>query len=67
MKSGAIIVLAFQAIAHFYAVCTIRETNDPIVDICYVRGYNSWAHFIKQFKQVKRLAPELTGTSLKNS
>jgi AraC-like DNA-binding protein len=27
------------------------------MEICYESGYNSWAHFSKQFKQVKQLTP----------
>lgn len=35
----------------------LRETDRPILDICYNSGYNSWAHFSKQFKNVKKLSP----------
>ena len=40
-----------------HACKLLRETNEPILDICYESGYNSWAHFSKQFKQVKQIAP----------
>ncbi|MBL0358264.1 MAG: helix-turn-helix domain-containing protein [Chitinophagaceae bacterium] len=35
----------------------LRESNEPILNICYNSGYNSWAHFSKQFKQVKEISP----------
>ena len=50
-----------------HACKLLRETNDPILDICYVSGYNSWAHFSKQFKQVKQLAPGTYRRQFKNS
>jgi len=40
-----------------HACKLLRETNEPILDICYASGYNSWAHFSKQFKQVKQMPP----------
>jgi AraC-like DNA-binding protein len=40
-----------------HACKLLRETSSPILDICYESGYNSWAHFSKQFKQVKQMAP----------
>ncbi len=42
-------------IAH--ACKLLRESNDAIIDICYSSGYNSWAHFSKQFKVVKEMTP----------
>ncbi|MGY0036389.1 helix-turn-helix domain-containing protein [Pedobacter sp. NJ-S-72] len=27
------------------------------MDICYDSGYNSWAHFSKQFKIVTKISP----------
>jgi AraC-like DNA-binding protein len=42
-------------IAH--ACKLLREGNDAIIDICYSSGYNSWAHFSKQFKAVKEMTP----------
>ncbi len=50
-----------------HACKLLRETNEPILDICYVSGYNSWAHFSKQFKQVKQLAPGMYRRQFKNS
>ncbi len=35
----------------------LANTNKPILEICYESGYNSWAHFSKQFKQVKKMTP----------
>jgi AraC-like DNA-binding protein len=40
-----------------HACKLLRETNNPILDICYASGYNSWANFSKQFKQLKQMAP----------
>ena len=40
-----------------HACKLLRETSQPVLDICYVSGYNSWAHFSKQFKNVTRLTP----------
>lgn len=40
-----------------HACKLLRETNESILDICYASGYNSWANFSKQFKQVKQMAP----------
>ncbi|MET4141401.1 AraC family transcriptional regulator [Pedobacter sp. UYP1] len=40
-----------------HACKLLRETNRPVLDICYDSGYNSWAHFSKQFKAVIRISP----------
>ena len=40
-----------------HACKLLRESNDLIIDICYNSGYNSWAHFSKQFKNVKEMTP----------
>ena len=40
-----------------HACKLLRESNQPIIDICYKSGYNSWAHFSKQFKNVKKITP----------
>lgn len=40
-----------------HACKLLRETNKPVLDICYESGYNSWAHFSKQFKDVSRITP----------
>ncbi len=38
--------------------CKLLQTgNHNILDVCYNSGYNSWAHFSKQFKQVKQVTP----------
>jgi transcriptional regulator GlxA family with amidase domain len=43
----------------------LRETNESILNICYASGYNSWAHFSKQFKEVKQLSPNKYRTQFK--
>ena len=40
-----------------HACKLLTNSNKPIMEICYESGYNSWAHFSKQFKQVKQLTP----------
>ncbi len=40
-----------------HACKLLRDTDRPILDICYNSGYNSWAHFSKQFKVVTKVAP----------
>lgn len=40
-----------------HACKLLRETSRPILDICYNSGYNSWAHFSKQFKTVTQISP----------
>lgn len=40
-----------------HACKLLRETNRPVLEICYDSGYNSWAHFSKQFKAVTRIPP----------
>ena len=40
-----------------HACKLLRETDRPILDICYNSGYNSWAHFSKQFKVVTKVSP----------
>ncbi len=38
--------------------CKLLTTTDkPVMDCCYESGYNSWAHFTKQFKQIKKITP----------
>ena len=49
-----------------HACKLLRETSNPILDICYESGYNSWAHFSKQFKQVKQMAPGTYRKEFKN-
>ena len=40
-----------------HACKLLKTTDKTILDICYESGYNSWAHFCKQFKQVKNTTP----------
>ncbi len=40
-----------------HACKLLNDTEKPILEICYNSGYNSWAHFSKQFKQIKGMAP----------
>ena len=40
-----------------HACKLLTNSNQPIMEICYESGYNSWAHFSKQFKHVKKMTP----------
>ena len=40
-----------------HACKLLTNTNNPIMEICYESGYNSWAHFSKQFKNAKTITP----------
>jgi len=40
-----------------HACKLLSNTNKPVMDCCYESGYNSWAHFSKQFKQIKKITP----------
>ena len=40
-----------------HACKLLRETSRPVLEICYDSGYNSWAHFSKQFKAVTNISP----------
>lgn len=40
-----------------HACKLLNTTEKSILEICYNSGYNSWAHFSKQFKQVKGITP----------
>lgn len=40
-----------------HACKLLTNTNKAVMEICYESGYNSWAHFSKQFKQVKKITP----------
>ncbi len=40
-----------------HACKLLKTTEKSILEICYESGYNSWAHFSKQFKQVKNTTP----------
>jgi AraC-like DNA-binding protein len=46
-----------QEIRIGHACKLLQTTNKPVLDICYTSGYNSWAHFSKQFKNVKKITP----------
>ncbi|TWF40597.1 AraC family transcriptional regulator [Chitinophaga polysaccharea] len=40
-----------------HACKLLTSSNQPILDICYESGYKSWAHFSKQFTEVKQQTP----------
>jgi AraC-like DNA-binding protein len=40
-----------------HACKLLTSTNKPVAEICYESGYNSWAHFSKQFKMIKQTTP----------
>ncbi|NLU95344.1 AraC family transcriptional regulator [Chitinophaga sp. Ak27] len=40
-----------------HACKLLTSGNQPILDICYESGYKSWAHFSKQFTEVKQQTP----------
>jgi len=40
-----------------HACKLLTNTDKPVMDCCYESGYNSWAHFTKQFKQIKKITP----------
>lgn len=40
-----------------HACKLLTNSNKPVMEIGYESGYNSWAHFSKQFKQVKKMPP----------
>ncbi|MDF2187994.1 AraC family transcriptional regulator [Paraflavitalea sp. CAU 1676] len=40
-----------------HACKLLTSTSKPILEICYESGYKSWAHFSKQFKEVKEQTP----------
>ena len=40
-----------------HACKLLTDTSNPVLEICYESGYNSWAHFSKQFKHVKQITP----------
>ena len=41
-----------------HACKLLTNTQKPILQICYESGYNSWAHFSKQFKELKQITPK---------
>jgi AraC-like DNA-binding protein/quercetin dioxygenase-like cupin family protein len=46
-----------QEIRINHACKLLKNADQPIIEICYESGYNSWAHFSKQFKVVKKMTP----------
>ena len=40
-----------------HACKLLTNSNKSVMEICYESGYNSWAHFSKQFKHVKAMTP----------
>jgi AraC-like DNA-binding protein len=40
-----------------HACKLLTNTDKPVMEICYDSGYNSWAHFSKQFRHVKEMTP----------
>jgi AraC-like DNA-binding protein/quercetin dioxygenase-like cupin family protein len=38
-----------------HACKLLANTDKSVLEICYESGYNSWAHFSKQFKKVKEM------------
>ena len=48
-----------QEIRISHACKLLNNSNKSIMEICYESGYNSWAHFSKQFKNVKGVTPSL--------
>jgi AraC-like DNA-binding protein len=40
-----------------YACSQLLETNETVIDICYSSGYNTMAHFHRQFLKLKGLTP----------
>ncbi|NII26484.1 helix-turn-helix domain-containing protein [Pseudoflavitalea sp. X16] len=40
-----------------HACKLLTTTSQPILEVCYESGYKSWAHFSKQFKEVKQQTP----------
>lgn len=46
-----------QDLRIIHACKLLTSTNKAVMEICYESGYNSWANFSKQFKQVKKITP----------
>lgn len=40
-----------------HACKLLTDSDKAVLEICYESGYNSWAHFSKQFKKVKQITP----------
>lgn len=46
-----------QEVRISHACKLLHSTEKSILEICYESGYNSWSHFSKQFKVVKKITP----------
>lgn len=46
-----------QEVRISHACKLLHATDSPVMSICYDSGYNSWSHFSKQFKAVKKMTP----------
>lgn len=46
-----------QEVRISHACKLLYSTNKSVMGICYDSGYNSWSHFSKQFKVVKKMTP----------
>jgi AraC-like DNA-binding protein/quercetin dioxygenase-like cupin family protein len=46
-----------QEVRISHACKMLHSTNKAVMSICYESGYNSWSHFSKQFKVVKKMTP----------
>lgn len=40
-----------------HACQLLTSSNKPVLEICYESGFNSWAHFGKKFKELKKVTP----------
>lgn len=40
-----------------YAARMLQETSQPVIDICHASGFNSLAHFNRQFRKIKSMTP----------
>lgn len=46
-----------QEVRISHACKMLHSTQKSVMSICYESGYNSWSHFSKQFKVVKKMTP----------
>ncbi len=46
-----------QEVRISHACKMLHSTQNSVMSICYESGYNSWSHFSKQFKVVKKMTP----------
>jgi AraC-like DNA-binding protein len=37
----------------------LTDTNKPVLEICYESGFNSWGHFSKKFREIKKTSPSM--------